>query len=210
MKLKVCGMRDIENLQQLIPLAPDFIGFIFYSRSPRYISFNEPLEQFICNIQPSIKKVGVFVNAYTGEIVDKIERYQLDFVQLHGTESPLFCKLLKKATDKPIICVFHIQQKLDYELLNQYTEFCEYFLFETASSQYGGSGEKFDWNALAEYNLQTPFFLSGGISPDDAELIKNLPFTPYAIDINSKFETEPAMKNIPQIETFFKKMRQTI
>ena len=189
MKIKVCGMKYADNIREVAKLSPDFMGFIFYSKSKRYVG-----EDFIIpEIHSSVKKVGVFVNDSIENIVKKVRTYKLDYVQLHGNESPEFCKSVRHTTE--IVKAFGIDEQFDFSLLNQYENTCEYFLFDTRTNEYGGSGKKFDWKILERYNGKTPYFLSGGI--DSAETGNTKPF---AIDVNSKFETEPGVKDIAKLK----------
>lgn len=205
-KIKVCGMRDPKNLAELIKLKPDFIGFIFYPKSKRFVSDNTANE--IVNLIPKeTEKVGVFVNELASEIIRKINLFKLDMVQLHGDESPEYCKDLKSIGIKTIKA-FGIDNNFDFSTLCKYVDFCDYFLFDTKNSSYGGTGKKFDWLKLEEYKLLKPFFLSGGIGIDDVEGIKKLDSLPiYSLDINSKFETEPALKDISLLKEFFFQIR---
>ncbi len=190
-------MRDPENIRELIRLKPDFIGFIFYHKSPRFVA--ELDEDLIARIPLSIKKVGVFVNEDIETVLELYEKYGLDYVQLHGDEDLEYSQELKKH-GVGIIKVFHVLDSLPYSLVS-YSEYSDYFLFDTATPDYGGSGRHFDWSILKTYNLDTPVLLSGGIeSKDMREVtklgIKNL----VGIDVNSRFEISPAMKDINRIQ----------
>ena len=201
-KLKVCGMKYPDNIRQLIELKPDFIGFIFYNKSKRYV--NNELEIKRLGILKSVKKVGVFVNSTIEEVQEKEKSFKLDFVQLHGDESPEFCLGLKKSGIK-ITKAFQVDEAFDFSLLKQYETVCDYYLFDTKTKLYGGSGEKFNWKILEKYDNQKPFFLSGGIDIDDVDEIKKLKnLNIYAIDINSKFEINPGYKDIQKIKKFIK------
>lgn len=196
MKLKVCGMKDPENIKQLIDLRPDFMGFIFYGKSPRFVS--EPDEDFFSRIPISIKKVGVFVNEDIETIVKLHKKLGLDYVQLHGDENLTFSKKLKEK-GIGIIKVFHVLDSLPYSL-SSYSEFSDYFLFDTATPEYGGSGRHFDWSILKTYNLETPFLLSGGIDSNDLDQVRSLQLEKLVgIDVNSRFEVAPGLKNIPEL-----------
>ncbi|MGQ0829375.1 MAG: phosphoribosylanthranilate isomerase [Bacteroidota bacterium] len=196
MKLKVCGLKYKENIEQVAVLHPDYMGFIFYPGSKRFVG-----NDFVMpNISSNIKKVGVFVNATVDEIKEKVIKYKLDLVQLHGDESSQFC-----AQIKPIVKVmkaFGINETFDFKILESYKNSCDYFLFDTKTSEYGGSGKQFDWTILKSYNNDIPFFLSGGL---DLKNINNLQLTtcnlqPFAIDVNSKFEIEPGLKDIEKLK----------
>jgi phosphoribosylanthranilate isomerase len=205
-KIKVCGMRDPGNLIELIKLKPDFVGFIFYPKSKRFVP--DDIANKIVDIVPKeTEKVGVFVNELASEIIRKINLFGLDLVQLHGDESPEYCKDLISIGIKTIKA-FGIDNNFDFSTLIEYEDFCDYFLFDTKDSSYGGTGKKFDWLKLEEYKLSKPFFLSGGIGIADVEGIKKLDSLPiYSLDVNSKFELEPALKNISLLKEFFVQIR---
>ena len=194
-------MKYPENIEELSRLPIDYMGLIFYDKSPR---FAEGLKIDELNILPErIERVGVFVNADVGYIMDKTNKYNLDIIQLHGNESADFCKELNKTM--PVIKAFNISGASDFEQAKSYEDLWGYFLFDTKTAQYGGSGLKFDWNVLNEYKGNTPFFLSGGISVEDAERIKEINHPSlYAIDINSKFEINPGLKDIKLLNQFIK------
>ncbi len=205
MKLKICGMKYPENMLEVGSLLPDYMGFIFWEKSARYfdgIIPELPTRELGSNWRSkSIKKVGVFVNAPLEEILEKIEKYDLQAVQLHGDESVEFCELLKKNIPNltEVIKVFSILDTFDFAILNPYENVCDYFLFDTKGKLPGGNGIAFDWKVLENYPSTKPFFLSGGIGLDEMEAVNeilktNLPV--YAIDVNSKFEIEPGLKNI--------------
>jgi phosphoribosylanthranilate isomerase len=171
------------------------MGFIFWEKSARYF------DEIIPELPKSIQKVGVFVNASLEEILKKITKYDLQAVQLHGDESVEFCETLKKIIPKEIeiIKVFSILDTFDFQILNAFESVCDYFLFDTKGKLPGGNGTTFDWKVLRNYSSTKPFFLSGGIGMEEMnavnEILKtNLPI--YAIDVNSKFEIEPGLKNI--------------
>ncbi len=206
-KLKVCGMRDPQNIQDLGTVQPDFVGFIFYPKSPRYVG-EEWDESIVKSIPSSIKKIGVFVNESVEKINLLASKYQLDGIQLHGSETPEICQTIK---DKNLLVLkaFSVDESFDFELIKKYESFCDYFLFDTKTSQHGGSGVKFDWKKLYEYTSSIPFFLSGGIMEEDVNEIKSLNIKGlYSVDINSKFEIEPALKDIKMVERFAQKLRQ--
>jgi phosphoribosylanthranilate isomerase len=199
MKLKVCGMRSPDNIASLTALSPDYMGFIFWEPSRRYVSDATP------PLPDTIKKTGVFVDADSGYIMDIIAQHQLQAVQLHGAESPDFCKKIKKLSGLEIIKAFAVDASFDFSILEAYNSACDYFLFDTKGKLPGGNGSRFDWSVLQDYPSAKPFFLSGGIGPGDQSAIAsiislNLPL--YAIDINSKFEREPGLKNIERIKEF--------
>lgn len=191
MKIKICGMKYPENISALGEMLPDYMGFIFWEKSSRYF------DGIIPELPESIKKVGVFVNASSEEIQEKIEKYQLDLVQLHGKETVVFCKNLE-ALPVEIIKVFSVDDAFDFTVLEEYESVCDYFLLDTKGKLPGGNGISFNWDLLEKYKSKKPLFLSGGIGLEEIENIieANLPI--YAIDVNSKFEIEPGLKDIKQ------------
>ena len=200
MKIKVCGMKDPENMQALSELPIDMMGLIFYEKSPRCI--DERNADQINALSLDIPKVGVFVDAPLEVISEKVERFQLQFVQLHGKESPDFCRALRKE-GVAVIKAFQIKTIEDLKMCRLYEDCCDYFLFDTPTHKFGGSGNKFDWEALSAYTGTIPFFLSGGIAPEDAETIHQLNFPQlFAVDLNSRFETAPGIKDIDKIREF--------
>jgi phosphoribosylanthranilate isomerase len=205
MKLKVCGLKNRENIIEVLEYKPDFIGFIFYESSPRY--FGEELESsFIQNISIS-KKVGVFVNESEIKMLDIASRYGLDYLQLHGNETAEFCKQIQKSI--PVIKAFQINDDFDFSALTEYEDACTYFLFDSKSKQFGGSGETFNWEKLNEYKSQKHFFLSGGVDLENIEqvlLLKSKFPNLYAVDVNSRFETEPGIKDLTKIKLLSNKI----
>ena len=198
MKLKVCGMRYPDNINSLSALAPDYMGFIFWEHSKRFVSDETP------QLPQSIKKTGVFVDASMDYILDTIANHQLQALQLHGKESPDFCKKLK-SKELEIIKAFSVGKSFEFSDLEAYDPVCDYFLFDTKGYLPGGNGTRFNWSLLRDYPATKPFFLSGGIGPKDQDGIAsiiNLNLPLYAVDINSKFEDQPAFKNIEMIKQF--------
>lgn len=205
MKIKVCGNRDKENLEGLIQLNPDYLGFIFYTKSPRFVDVLPDVA-----IPEHIQKIGVFVNASREEIQQRIDQFGLHGVQLHGDESPEECAYWKSA-GYLVFKAFNVGEDFDFLSLNAYKPVVDYFLFDTPSPSRGGSGQTFNWDVLKYYDQQVPFFLSGGIGPMHAEVIKSdwvQDLNPYGIDLNSKFETSPAIKNIAWLGDFISKLNQ--
>lgn len=188
MKLKICGMKYPDNILEVSQLLPDYLGFIFYEKSSRYFDGEIP------KIPKSIKKVGVFVNQTSEEIISKIEKYDLDVIQLHGEETPDFCQNLRQEKVE-IIKVFSVDDDFDFELLKEYENVCDYFLFDTKGKLHGGNGVTFNWEILKKYTSSKPLFLSGGIGIEEISKIKTLNVPIYAIDVNSKFEIEPGLKD---------------
>ncbi len=206
MKIKVCGMRHPDNIRELVKLKPDYMGFIFYEVSPRYAG-NMLTRSTLSLIPEQIKKTGVFVNSTPEAITHTIQRFGLDAVQLHGVETPAFCAAVKN-TGVEVIKAFALKSKSDLIPANKYKACCDFLLFDTPTLDYGGSGRKFNWDLLKEQEISLPFFLSGGLEESDAETILNeCPVPPYGVDLNSRFETEPGLKNIKAIERFMKRIR---
>jgi phosphoribosylanthranilate isomerase len=206
MKIKVCGMRNPSNIKELVRLKPDYIGFIFYPPSKRYIGAQIPAE-IQAMITDGIRKVGVFVNEPLDNLINTIKCNQLDMVQLHGRELPDYCETLKKMNIS-VIKVFSISPDFDFGTVNQFDPYCDYYLFDTAGILAGGSGIKFDWRILGKYVADKPFFLSGGIQPTDiGDLKRVLNDKLYAIDVNSGFEIEPGLKDISKLRTFIDGVR---
>lgn len=205
MKLKVCGMTLPEQVQQLNDFQVDFAGFIFYPKSPRYIGEMSSVlrsEFKVVSSKPNIQKVGVFVNAAIEDIKKAIADFDLQLVQLHGDESPEFCLELQQYI--LIIKAFRINNETDIDdIVEPFENACNYYLFDTVTKLYGGSGEKFNWDMLRKAQINKPFFLSGGISLDDIEKVKSFqhPYL-YAIDVNSKFEVSAGVKDMDKVKSF--------
>lgn len=206
MKIKICGMTQSENVNRVVGLDPDLMGFIFHPGSKRYMA--DKLDTSVSEKIPrGIKKVGVFVNASLSTLLDGYETFGLDALQLHGTESPEFCEELK-SRDIRIIKAFSITQAFNFKDTEPYLNYCDFFLFDTSTPRHGGSGLKFDWKKLEEYNYDKPFFLSGGISPEDANTIKSLDYPLlYGVDLNSRFEIRPGIKDIQKLRHFINELR---
>ncbi len=196
-------MRDAENIRQLLALQPDYMGFIFYEKSKRFVGTALD-EELLRSFPKSVRKVGVFVNATQSYILEMVKKYQLDYVQLHGEELPDFCKNLRfKGIN--IIKAFSIDQNFYLGKLNNYKPYCDFFLFDTKGEQAGGNGIAFDWSLLNRYDNEKPFFLAGGISLDNAASVLELKHLKiHAIDVNSKFELSPAMKDIDKLAALIK------
>lgn len=187
-------MRDDENIKQLIELPIAYIGFIFYSKSPRFVQ--EPIRIAIPN---GIKKVGVFVNEPFTAIMDKVVSYDLQTVQLHGSESAALCALLQKEGIE-VIKAFGIDHTFNWSILESYLNDVDYFLFDTKSTQHGGTGQTFSWAQLENYPYTKPYFLSGGLALDNLQQAINVDDNRlYALDLNSRFELGPGLKNIETI-----------
>jgi len=195
MKLKICGMKYPENILEVSTLLPDYMGFIFWKPSARFV------ENTIPKLPESIQKVGVFVDASLDEIKFIAKENRLDLVQLHGNENPEFCKSIQSINRK-IIKAFAIDDAFDFSILNPYEFVCDFYLFDTKGKLPGGNGERFNWEILQNYQSQKPFFLSGGIELEDVEAIRKLKLPIHAIDVNSKFEIEKGLKDIQKLKQF--------
>lgn len=197
MIIKTCGMRDADNIRAVSELGIDWMGFIFWAPSSRYVS-EKP--SFLPTRQ---KRVGVFVDARIEEVKSKADEYALDLIQLHGNESPAFCERLKANSRQQLIKAFNIATQEDLEQTIPYEGLVDYFLFDTKAKMVGGNGTQFDWSVLSAYQGNTPFLLSGGIGPDDAEKVRNFHHPQLAgIDLNSRFELSPALKDIEKLKQF--------
>ena len=197
-------MQRPDNISHIESAKPDYLGFIFYPKSKRVV--NDQTLSYLRKKKTETKRVGVFVNHDIEDIKSAIIDYSLDAVQLHGDESPSIT-LAIKTIGITVIKAFQINAQFDWVRLEEYYDSADYFLFDTATPGYGGSGKKFNWTLLEEYALDKPFFLSGGISPDDSQVISelNLPHL-YAIDLNSQFEIEPGLKDYNTISQFINKV----
>lgn len=197
-------MTQIDQVQSLPDIGADFAGFIFYPKSPRYVLKHLKTEEI--RKVTTINKVGVFVNATVEEVLRTVDECRLQMVQLHGDESPKFCE--KIADYVSVIKAFRLSDNDSVEwMVHPYMDSCDLFLFDTMGVGYGGTGKKFDWEVLKGLDIRKPFFLSGGIETDDAAKLKEFEKDPvaknlFAIDINSKFETSPGIKNIELVKDF--------
>lgn len=201
MKIKICGLKNSEELKRIDDAcSPDFLGLIFYPDSPRNFT---PSDHYTHTLA---ERVGVFVNASEEEIVQRIKDEHLTYVQLHGNESPELCMSLEGIVN--VIKVFSIDDDFDFNQVNKYHNACDYFLFDTASPKHGGTGKQFSWQKLNEYTGTKPFFLSGGIGPKDVEQILGLRHPGLCgVDLNSRFEDTPGIKNITQLKYFIDHVR---
>jgi len=206
MKIKVCGITSIEEALALYKEGVNYIGFIFYPASKRYVLNSLTLEQIKSIQMPGVLKVGVFVNEPMDEVISTATAAGLDMVQLHGDETPNYCK--EMANHYPVIKAFRVSETDDVAYkISEFMEEVDYLLFDTASSVYGGSGISFDWTKLANATKQKPYFLSGGIGPNDISKITSFVKSDeagncFAVDVNSKFETAPGQKNITLLQSF--------
>lgn len=202
MIVKVCGMREAENIRAVEQAGADWMGFIFYPLSPRFV-----------NVKPDYlpayaKRVGVFVDEHTESILRYVEEYRLDMVQLHGNEQPEQCAWLR-AQGVGVVKAFPIKDEESLQQVMLYKGTCDYYLFDTACSGYGGSGKRFDWTVLNAYAEDTPFLLSGGLSPDSADAISRFTHPQLAgVDLNSGFECSPGIKDESSIKRFIQILKQ--
>jgi len=208
MKLKICGMKYPENISEVATLLPDYLGFIFYEKSPRNFNGVIPL------LPKSIKKVGVFLNASKDTIEEKIHLYNLDVLQLHGEETPEFCQEIQKAhPNLELWKVFSLNTNFSFEELFPYEKCVTYFLLDTKGEKKGGNGFPFPWKILKNYTSKKPFILSGGIGLEEIDALNevlkmNLPIN--ALDLNSKFEIRPGLKNIKTLKTFRNRLKNKL
>lgn len=233
MIIKVCGMRDAENIREVAKLGIDMIGFIFWPESPRFVKMisaqagiipdyseerlkkaKESLSEYPNEQLRMPKRAGVFVNDMPQNIVTRVYNYSLDYVQLHGNESAVMIENLKRtlipdiAPDIKIIKALSIHEKDDVKRWREYEGVVDMLLFDTKCKTVGGSGEQFDWSVLEAYDGNIPFLLSGGIGPEDAERVLQFKHPQFAgIDLNSRFETAPAVKDIEKLRAFIEKVK---
>lgn len=203
MIIKVCGMRDGENIREVERAGADWIGLIFYPKSPRYV---EALPAYLPSPE---KRVGVFVNESLEGIMERVQGYGLGRLQLHGSESPALCQSLRDR-GIPVIKAFSIVSGRPFPMdeVEPYEGHCDYYLFDTKTALHGGSGRKYDWKILAEYEGRTPFLLSGGISPEDGEALTAFAHPQWVgIDLNSRFELSPAVKDARLLQPFIRAFR---
>lgn len=211
MIIKVCGMRDQKNILQLLEHpAPDLMGLIFYPPSSRFVGRIDPQPSFYKALE--IPKVGVFVDAKPEEIVGLADAYGLDYIQLHGNESPAYILALKEMLSVKYIKVFRVGEEWEWDLAEPFVGLVDIFLFDTQTPMYGGSGKTFGWDTLLDYPFAQPFLLSGGVEDEHHHeilaLMEKIPAM-KGIDINSKFELEPALKDIDKVKAFINHLRFT-
>ena len=210
--IKVCGMRDIENIREVDALGIDLMGFIFWPKSSRYVNHEDSVNHGDCPCDSSAakimgtvpvihcKRVGVFVDEDIEQVRRIADDYALDYIQLHGKESPEYCAQLK---GRKLIKAFNIATADDLSQTKPYEGLVEFFLFDTKGKSVGGNGEKFDWSILSAYDGSTPFLLSGGIGPDDAERVNAFHHPKcIGIDVNSRFEIAPGLKDVAALRRF--------
>ncbi len=211
MRIKVCGMTKAEQVLQLDEWGVEFAGFIFYPKSPRYVLSHMSKEQLKKLKGKHINKVGVFVNTPVDELLQLVDDCGLYLVQLHGDESPRYCEQVSNYVT--VVKAFRLREGEDILWrAKDYQYAADMFLFDTEGAGYGGTGKKFNWDLLKGGNVRKPFFLSGGIQSEDVELLKEFEKEPvakdlFAIDINSKFELAPGLKDMNKIQTFIKALK---
>ena len=204
MKIKVCGMKDPAQIQKLIPMEVDFAGLIFHEKSARYVG-NVKSSEF-STLANDIRLTGVFVNKPEKDIREAAKKFGLTAIQLHGDESPELCQSLGE--DYLILKAIRMGNAYDFSALSPYAGSVDYFLFDTAGEKSGGTGKKFNWRLLQNYTGETPFFLSGGIAPGDEHTIQTFNHPGLAgTDINSRFETEPGIKDIKKVNQFINTLK---
>lgn len=208
-KAKVCGINNSENLKSLLTLPVDMVGFVFYDKSTRNCTLTPKEVRAAFNqLNVTAKKVGVFVNAPIEVILQKQEDYELDYIQLHGTESVFYCQELKEH-DLKLIKAFSVDDDFCYSNTSAYGFFCDYFLFDTKGKLPGGNGTQFNWESLSKYVGKKPILLSGGIGPNDIEKIRALEINALSVvDVNSAFEMEPGYKNLDMVADFLYKVKR--
>lgn len=212
--VKVCGMRDAENIRSVEALGVDWMGFIFWPHSNRFVSERPAY------LPTKAKRVGVFVDEETDTVLRIAADYALDLIQLHGSESPAYLRALRQRLadeGSPVVIIkaFNIATAADFTLTATYAGLADYFLFDTKAHQPGGNGQQFDWSVLTAYNGDTPFLLSGGIGPDDAKrlhqafALDGFPVsTCLGIDLNSRFESAPALKDVNALQQFLSRLNR--
>jgi len=208
LKIKVCGMLNLENISGVAAALPDYMGFIFYPKSKRFVGPDFSAET-LKSIPELVKKVGVFVDELPEKVIETCKKLNLQVAQLHGSESREQCSVIHKS-GLTVFKAFSIDESFDFAILTDYSGVCDYFLFDTKGHLPGGTGQKFNWQLLEKYQGEVPFLLSGGIGPDDLEAIRHFGHPRWrGIDINSGFEIEPALKNIEKVKYFISEIRKS-
>ena len=210
MRLKVCGMTDIAQLKQLEAIGVDFAGLIFYPQSPRYATKAGLTPELLKKEKLRINRVGVFVNEEQDTVLRTVDKWKLDMVQLHGDESPRYCEHISNHVNT--IKAFRIgdNENIPYKTF-PYKDVVDLYLFDTMGKQYGGTGEQFKWDLLCHAPVPKPYFLSGGIGPDDVDQLTQFCVNEqkiFAIDVNSKFEVSPGVKDMKKVEAFFNDIKK--
>jgi phosphoribosylanthranilate isomerase len=209
MRIKVCGMTQPDQVEQLAGLGVSFAGFIFYPKSPRYVFKHMTTTQI--RKENSVNKVGVFVNSTIEEVLHMVDECRLHMVQLHGDENPKYCE--KIADYVSVVKAFRLSENDSVEwMIRPYMDVCDMFMFDTMGAGYGGTGKKFDWGVLKDQTIGKPFFLSGGIEPGDEQKLLQFSEDPvakalFAVDINSKFEVSPGIKDMDKVRSFAENLK---
>ena len=207
LKIKVCGLRNKENIEQVCELEPDYIGYIFYRKSKRFVGADPNPDIFMIP-DNRVKKVGVFVNEELGKVRQIHETCGLDLVQLHGEETPEYCMTLHQ-WGIPVIKAIDPMSINSATTLKDYNEPVRFFLFDNSGIEFGGTGEQFDWSILKDIRVSSPFFLSGGIGPGDVREITGIEHDMlFAVDVNSRFEIQPGLKDIERLKHFIHAIRK--
>lgn len=205
-RLKICGMRDPQNIIEVGERRPDYMGFIFFPQSPRYVG-----EDFLIpdGLPRTVRRVGVFVNETTGVILEKAAKYSLHALQLHGVETASQCQVLRNQ-GYVVIKAFAVDSNFAFESTGPYKEAADFFLFDTKGTYHGGNAVPFDWNLLRQYDQSVPFFLSGGLSPENiAGIVSLLDLNLYALDVNSGVESAPGLKSLARLDALEKALEQS-
>lgn len=205
-RLKVCGMRDPQNIIEVGERRPDYMGFIFFAKSPRYVG-----EDFLIpdGLPRTVQRVGVFVNETTEVILEKAARYSLQALQLHGVETVDQCQILRNK-GYMVIKAFGVDSAFDFGTTDPYKSAVDFFLFDTKGTYHGGNAVSFDWQLLRKYDQSVPFFLSGGLSPENiADVVPLLDMNLYALDVNSGVESAPGLKSLSRLEALENALEQS-
>lgn len=206
-KIKICGMHDPDNIREVAGVLPDYLGFIFYPPSPRYVGENFTIPE---DLPSSINRVGVFVNETAKHILDKTILHNLRYVQLHGNESVELCAEVR-STGIKVIKVFSVGEEFDFSVTTPYKDDVDYFMFDAKGLLFGGNAQPFNWKILESYDQDVPFFLSGGISPENVANISQLKnMNLHAIDINSGVEQQPGVKDVNKITKLVRNLKSKI
>lgn len=206
LKVKICGMKERENILEVGSGHTDFMGFIFYRKSPRYVGDDFVLPE---ELPDSVGRVGVFVDESVETILRLSKKHKLTISQLHGNESTEMCKTLR-AAGLHVIKVFGVGHDFDFSTIESYVSVVDYFLFDTQTDKYGGSGKTFDWSIIEEYPYDVPFFLSGGLNTENIRSLENHHPRLYALDFNSGLEIEPGIKDIEKVNEVRDRVNQLI
>ena len=200
-------MKYPDNIREVTSLHPDFMGFIFYPNSPRFAGQLDAVS--LTSLPTSIKKTGVFVNENLENILTAISKYKLDAVQLHGADNKKLCLKIKEEAKVMVIKAFAVMASYNLKVTKEYEDFADLFLFDTKTDLYGGSGQKFNWNILHDYHGEKDFLLSGGISPDDVKAIRKIEHPKMiGVDLNSRFEIKPGLKNVALLSQFIEELKR--